>query len=68
MKTVKKFDFYTVQICVDGFGNDTCGCSVWRTKEEAENAIEKLEYKGCWGCFPEVVGGFFGKDLYLAFG
>lgn len=63
-----KFDFYTLQMCVDGFGNDTHICSIWKTKEEAEEEAKKECYKGWWdNCPPKIVGGFFGKDLDLAF-
>lgn len=62
---MKKFDFYTVQVCVDGFGNDTFIESVWRTKEQAEKHAKEIS-KG-WKIPPEIIGGFFGKELYLAF-
>jgi len=65
---MKNFDFYTIQICVDGFGNDTVVDSVWKTKEEAEKEIERAKNENYCDCLSfEIVGGFFGKELDLAF-
>jgi hypothetical protein len=56
---MEKFDFYTIQICVDGFGNDTLIDTIWKTKEDAEKEIRKIKNNGAWGCPPQIVGGFF---------
>lgn len=63
------FDFYTVQVPVDGFGNDTWVESIWKTKEEAEkHASKNFKKEGPWGEPPfKIVGGNFGKELKLAF-
>lgn len=65
------FDFYTVQIFCDGFGNDTIVDSIWRTKEEAENYARRTfqkRGKTMWGDSPfKIVGGRFGKELKLAY-
>ena len=60
-----KFDFYTVQFYSDGFGNDTVVDSVWKTEEEARKQAEELKNRGCR--YPDVIGGSFGEELYLAF-
>ena len=59
-----KFDFYTVQLSVDGFGNDTLVDSIWKTEEKAKKRAKKLKSKGF---FCDVEGGFFGKELPLIF-
>ena len=65
---MKNFDFYTIQICVDGFGNDTLVESVWKTKKQAEKEVEKMKNdENYCDCHFEIVGGFFGEELDLAF-
>lgn len=65
---MKNFDFYTIQIYVDGFGHDTLVHSVWKTKEGAEKVVEKWKNKnGCDYSPYDIVGGFFGEELDLAF-
>lgn len=65
MKNSKKFDYYTVQIWVDGFGNDTCVVFSSKDYHECEKYIENTE------CVRNeshaIVGQHFNKEFYNQF-
>ena len=38
------YDFYSVQACVDGFGNDTYTMAIFKTEEECKKYLDKHPY------------------------
>ena len=70
-KSIKpNYDFYIVEIPVDGFGNDTKVETIWPTKEEAEEHAEKFYSKSTHGWYDnpyKIVGGRFGERIKLKY-
>lgn len=52
----KNADFYSIQFCCDGFGNDTSTWAVFKTLEEAISYIKTKGYK-----FENIVPQYWGE-------
>lgn len=52
----KNADFYSIQFCCDGFGNDTSTRAVFKTLEEAISYIKTKEHK-----FENIVPQYWGE-------
>lgn len=62
-KELPPYDFYAVQTCCDGFGNDTCTETIVKSIEDARDYVRKNNLKRNY----KIVGGYFGAEYYNAF-